>query len=267
MTELTPIILCADDFGLNAETSAGILQLLEMKRLSSVSCMSNSPAFSQYAPQLMAYKGQVKIGLHFNLTEGEWLSQQQQKGIPFSLLIARSYFRFLTSTQVTDELQSQLTRFKETLGFLPDYIDGHQHIHQFPVIRDAILKLHRQQLKESNVAIRSTYPTISDGTQIGKTMVLAILGGRTMRRRLQREGIKHNPYFSGVYSLSPTVPYRTYFRQWLQHAKPDTLIVCHPGLEGAQENAMSAVRFNEWNYFASEDFVEDCEEYKVQLSL
>mgnify|MGYP000073246266 CR=1 FL=1 len=38
------------------------------------------------------------------------------------------------------EWDAQWARFCEALGRAPRFVDGHQHVHQFPVIRDALLQ-------------------------------------------------------------------------------------------------------------------------------
>ena len=60
------IILCADDFGYNRETSLSIIELLTKQRLSATSCMTNMPNWQEQATQLKALSNSVDIGLHFN---------------------------------------------------------------------------------------------------------------------------------------------------------------------------------------------------------
>ncbi len=64
------IILCADDYGQNASISQAIVELLKLKCLSAVSCMTTSPHWFSQASWLLPYKDYVDIGLHFNLTHG-----------------------------------------------------------------------------------------------------------------------------------------------------------------------------------------------------
>ena len=39
------------------------------------------------------------------------------------------------------EIASQLRTFIDAFGRPPDFLDGHQHVHLFPQVRDAFLKV------------------------------------------------------------------------------------------------------------------------------
>ena len=39
------------------------------------------------------------------------------------------------------EIATQLTAFIDTFGHLPDFVDGHQHVHLVPQVRGALLKV------------------------------------------------------------------------------------------------------------------------------
>ena len=61
------IYLCADDYGMSIPINKGILQLLELKRLSAVSCASNFSEWKNTARDLKPFTTQINIGLHFNI--------------------------------------------------------------------------------------------------------------------------------------------------------------------------------------------------------
>ena len=42
---------------------------------------------------------------------------------------------------LVNEIAAQLRMFVHTFGRAPDFIDGHQHVHLFPQIRDAVLEV------------------------------------------------------------------------------------------------------------------------------
>ena len=66
------LALCADDYGLSAPVSRGILRLAAIQRLSHTSCIVNGSAWPALAGEL-AGSG-LQAGLHLNLTEGRPLS-------------------------------------------------------------------------------------------------------------------------------------------------------------------------------------------------
>ncbi len=265
MDEDKKIILCADDFGLNSGVSQGILKLVRLNRLSAVSCMVNAPEFLVQAPMLIALKDQVQIGLHFNLTEGYFLSRKKHACFSLNKLIVQTQSRLISPSLLADEFQAQLDKFIDIMGAYPEFIDGHQHVHQFPVIRTAILAVYKQRLKDRGIFLRSTYPALTLPPFRFKAAILAKTGGNKLQCLLKKEQIPHNAYFSGVYDFSPDTNYRVLFRQWLKRVKNNTLIMCHPSEGNDSDDVIAAARTLEMAYFLSEAFLEDCQEHQVHL--
>jgi predicted glycoside hydrolase/deacetylase ChbG (UPF0249 family) len=138
------IVLCADDFSLNEYVSLGIIDLIKHKRLSAVSCLVNSSNWTSHAGWLIPFVNHIDIGLHFNLTEGKSISSHtywhQGTFPPLKKLLIDGYLRRIPRDAVYHELQAQIDTFRHMMKRDPDFIDGHQHIHQFPLVRDILLK-------------------------------------------------------------------------------------------------------------------------------
>ncbi|AOW51043.1 TPA: ChbG/HpnK family deacetylase [Legionella pneumophila subsp. pneumophila] len=265
MSDLKNIFLCADDFGLNHGITQGILKMARLQRLSAVSCIVNASFFDVDAPDLLALKNGVRTGLHFNLTEGYFLSHPDKLCFGLRELLIRSHLGILNSRLISDELNTQLDHFIKVMGKLPDFIDGHQHIHQFPGIRRIIIDMYEQRLKGKSIFIRSTYPSVNMSGYQAKTKILGITGGKILSSQLKKTNIPHNPYFAGIYDFSDRTNYRSLFRQWLNNVPTNTLIMCHPG-ECENSDIIAAARARELNYFLSDEFMQDCEEYQVNLT-
>jgi predicted glycoside hydrolase/deacetylase ChbG (UPF0249 family) len=266
VSESKKAVLCADDFGLDSSVSRGILKLVHMERLSAVSCMTNMPDFVLHSEELYSLKKQVKMGFHFNLTEGYFLSTPSKRCFTLNELLIKSHLQSLKLSFIATEFLAQLDQFVALMRQLPDFIDGHQHVHQFPAIRRVILDLYQQRLQKSNTAIRSTWPSINVPNYQCKAKVLALTGGKALNRQLIKLGIPHNQYFSGIYSFAADTNYRDLFRSWLHLLKEDTLIMCHPGEGLGQQDNIAAARLLELNYFASDHFLNDCDEYSIRLA-
>lgn len=266
MIEFKTIVLCADDFGLNPGVSQGILKLVRMQRLSAVSCMVNMPDFALHAKDLLALQSQVQTGLHFNLTEGYLLSKPDKHCCSLNELLIKTHLRLIPSSFIAKEFNAQLDHYIKIMGDLPDFIDGHQHIHQFPVVRQVILELYEQRLRTNRTFIRSTYPAITLPQYQFKTRILAVTGGRTLSSKLTELGIPHNQYFSGIYDFAPDPNYRDLFRQWLSLAPSNTLIMCHPGEGRINTDVITQTRLLEMEYFLSDEFLNDCHEYQTHLA-
>ena len=61
------IVICGDDFGMNADIDEGMIALAGMGRLGAVSCLSLGPTFRANAARLAAQD--ADLGLHVNFTE------------------------------------------------------------------------------------------------------------------------------------------------------------------------------------------------------
>jgi len=266
MTALKKITLCADDFGFSPGVSEGLLNLGRKQRLSALSCMVNMPSFEPYAQELLSVSEQVQVGLHFNLTEGSLLSQPNKTCFSLSDLLLKTHLRTLTLSVIEQEFVAQLERFIELMGKWPDFIDGHQHVHQFPLIRNIMMHVYEQRLRPHSVWIRSTYPQISLPAYDWKGRVLAFTGGKALKETLKKHQIIHNECFAGVYDFSPTANYPHLFNQWLKVAPPNTLIMCHPGEGQEKKDAIALARLREMAYFSSEQFLEDCAVHQITLS-
>lgn len=259
------IILSADDFGLTPSVSQGILKLVQLQRLSAVSCMVNKSDFVSSAQDLLVFKSKVQVGLHFNLTDGVLLSDPQRSCFNLYELLIKTHLGLIKPLLIVNEFNAQLDLFIETMGCLPDFIDGHHHVHQFPVIRQIILDLYEQRLRQNRTYIRSTYPAISLPEYQLKTKVLALTGGRKLQLQLVQRGIPHNSYFSGIYDIADGTDYRGLFRRLLALVESNTLIMCHPDAMTYPDSIVPA-RLVELDYFSSDAFINDCNEFHVNLT-
>ena len=68
------LALCADDFGLAPGLSRGIARLAAARRLTAISCITNSPHWPDASGWLQGLPDTVDVGLHLNFTEGRPLS-------------------------------------------------------------------------------------------------------------------------------------------------------------------------------------------------
>ncbi len=247
------VVLCADDFAQNQAISQGVLHLVSMQRLSAVSCMTNSPYWQQLSSDLKKYQHQVAIGLHFNLT-------QNFPGLPapYSLkkLIIYSTLRMINKKTIKDIFEKQIDLFVKEIGRLPDFIDGHQHIHQFPMIRDIVLNF----AKENNCFVRLAKPENNNL----KSHIINLLGANTTLKKLTALKIKYNPSFSGVYDFNSN--YRQHFISFLNAISNNGFIMAHPGdLSDDPLDPIRHARVKELHYFESPDFLEDCKTNNIQI--
>lgn len=267
------IVLCADDYGQTSEISAGIVDLINKGRLSATSCLTNSSNWLKHANWLIPFRGKVDLGLHFNLTEGQPLSEQfrAKYGSIFGSLphlLAKSFLRQLDQSVIETELTAQLDRFEEALGRVPDFIDGHQHIHQFPVIRTALINVYERRLRLNNSYIRSTIDhDMSKSIKFDhKQWIIYLSGAKAFKQLLKARNILHNASFAGVYRFAKAPAYRGLFRCFLSQIGDKGLIMCHPGMKATQlSDKIMPARVCEYQYLASDSFLLDCEQHNVAI--
>lgn len=229
-------VLCADDFGMSESVSRAICSLLSEGRLSATSCMAIAPSWPEHAVWLRAVETQPDIGLHLTLTEYEPLGPMPHlaaNGILPTLpkLMSLALSRRLDRDEIARELHRQLDRFKAAFERPPDFIDGHQHVHQLPIIRDVVLDVLTHRL-EGKAYVRTCWDDpatiVRHGVSPAKTLLIAALGTR-FRRAVRSAGLMTNEYFRGVYAFSAGMDYPNVFARFLRDLRPGMLMMCHPG--------------------------------------
>ncbi len=275
------IILCADDYGLNSEVNNAINSLVRNGRLNAVSCMAVGNAFT--APALLEAVSEaplpVEIGLHLTLTEyaplGAMPKLTEEDMLPqVERLLIKSHLRQIDRSEIHLELERQFDAFETAFGRKPDFVDGHQHVQIFPVIRDEVVNLVVSRMGAAEAGsgwVRCCDSPASDLflSPNLRAMLLAAMS-RRHRARLARAGLRSNDRFYGVNTFDPAQSFRSLMQGWMRKVtrrKGHTLIMCHPGMPGSDPtDPIAARRPDEYSYLASADFVEDLERFEVALA-
>jgi predicted glycoside hydrolase/deacetylase ChbG (UPF0249 family) len=247
------IVLCADDYALHPLVDDAVEQLTRAARLSATSCMTTSPHWRASAPRLAALRPRLAVGLHFNLTEGHGGAHAAQA---LGAVLRRAYARQVPRGEALAAWRTQLDAFEQAMGTPPDFIDGHQHVHQLPGLRDAMLaELQARYAPHERPWVRSTAPA-GGLWRSPKAAVIALLGGWAATRRWQRAGVATNRGFGGVYGFdaADAQAYGAQMAQWLPHMAHGGLLMCHPATDVVQGDAIGAQRPIEFAYLMSQDF-------------
>jgi len=247
------IVLCADDYAMHPLVDDAVVQLANAGRLSATSCMSTSPLWPAAAPRLVPLRPRLAVGLHFNLTEGHGGAHPAQA---LGAVIRQAYARQMSVMELRDRWREQLDAFEQALRTPPDFIDGHQHVHQLPRVRDALLaELQARYAQHERPWVRSTAPA-GRLWRHPKAAIIALLGGWTATRRLQRAGETVNHGFGGVYGFDApdATSYGKQMAQWLPHLPEGGLLMCHPATAVVLGDTIGAQRPVEFAYLMSEAF-------------
>lgn len=237
---------CADDFGLHPYIDEAVLQLAASDRLQATSCLVNGASFVTQA-QALRQSG-LQTGLHLNFTEH--LSHTIIQA-PLSVLMRQAWLRQLDARKVEHQIQQQWDRFTHVMGRIPDFVDGHQHVHQFPVIREALFRvLHQVASTARRPWIRSTRPGSLRGLPLSqqfKAHSIFRLGATALGQLASQYGFLTNARFFGVYDFQGgAAAYAAYIAVWKKYAQVGDLIMCHPACAPVPGDVLGTQRVAEF---------------------
>jgi chitin disaccharide deacetylase len=251
------IVLCADDYGLSPGVNGAIRELLNMRRLSATSCMVMFPEFATEGPRLRPFLDQVDIGLHFTLTGGRLRS-----------VLIGGWLRQLDPEIIREELERQLDAFARSIGRPPAYIDGHQHVHLLPHVREAVV----DAAQRVGAYVRLTREPI-DRSMFKRPApcdsVYLSWASRPLARLASQRGVRTNTGFRGVRRFKAREPFRGLFRAMIEAAANGTIVMCHPGRVDETRKIRDPIhwpREEEFAYLTSDEFPRDLKSVGLQLA-
>lgn len=240
---MTPLVICADDFGYDAAVDDGIGALVDAGRVTATSCLVLSPHWSEGAPRARALRGKADVGLHLDLTEFP-----QPASLPGLLVAGR--LGLLRAARVRERVASQLSRFEDTVGAPPDYVDGHQHVHQLPAVARALVDELRRRYGNALPWMRVSQPAVQDL----KGRIIAATGASGLRRRLDAAGIRHNARLLGIYDFGPSPPWLEHAAKWLHDARAGDALMVHPASGPVAGDPLADARQREFQALGSAEF-------------
>ena len=267
---LTPIVICADDYGLSDGVSAAIEELIQRGRLSATGAMTGLPGWKRRAAGLKALVARhpADIGLHLTLTGQRPLTPARGLARDGRLpeigpLVLRALAGALPREALAEELRAQLDAFEDEWGAPPDFIDGHQHAHALPGIREIVIAEMTARYGGRLPWLRNCTEPASWARQrrlgLRKALVVGTLAAGSALRAA-RAGIACNDSFRGLYGFTSEPPYHEVFRASLAGPGERVLVHCHPGHVDAELRRLDPLlepRAREYAYLSSEACGED----------
>lgn len=231
---MTTIIMTADDYAQSAAIDTGILNLVSMGSVTAFSCLTLSPRWSEAALQITPQiKQTADIGLHLDFTQ-----YTQPLRHDLTTLIVKTTFRHLDTAAIRQAIHTQLDAFEQALGMPPDYIDGHQHVHQLPQIREVLIEVLLARYATRLPWLRIAKPPLADGF---KGMVIRLLGASALQRLAVKHHMRYSNMLLGVYGFNTSAAdYLRKLHGWLQTAQAihaPVAMMCHPALEALPKEA------------------------------
>lgn len=264
------LLVCADDFGFGPGIDRAIAELAACGRIGAFSCLTNFTRWSEAGAGVAGLRAAALAGLHLNLSEGAPASRSLAARWPvlpaLPRLVAAAHLRRLPLAALADEIDAQWRAFERAAGVAPDFIDGHQHVHHLPGIRELVLA----RAAAAGIPVRSTGRVAGPGDPL-KRWLIERTGGRALARRAVRARVAANAVLLGAYGFDGD--YRERMRGWLA-ALParGALLFCHPGLPpgtgeaDALPDPIAPARQREFAYLSSDAFARDLADAGVVLS-
>jgi len=266
---LKRVVLCADDYALNAPVSEGIVNLARAQRLSATSVMVLSPRWQRDAPALRELRGAIDVGLHLDWTSE--YAQQAGHGRGLGAVMWQSLRGGLQPEAVRDAIERQLDAFEHHWLAPPDHVDGHQHVQQFAGVREVLLDVMQQRY--GTLAQRPWLRVSKVAQSDFKSRIISWMGSSSLLHWAQQQRWPVASPLSGAYAFDGDVSdYAARMQGWMKNLPVTSgtdalpIIMCHPALYPQADDAIGAARAREYQYFTSPDFGLHLKHFGVQLS-
>lgn len=272
-----PIWLCADDYGISKSVSKAIRDLVVRGRLNATSVMVLAPTFDRSEAAslnvLNAGATRVAIGLHVTLTvpfqpmSVGFRPTHSGAFLPLDQMFLRGALRLLDRELLALEIATQLQAFVTLFGRTPDFVDGHQHVHLFPQVRDALLGVVKEVAPKTWV--RQCGRVHSPHFLADKKGAVLDWLSRKFKARADACGIATNPAFAGTYDFLPTADFARLFPGFLDRLPAGSVVMCHPGQVDAELvrlDPLTDLREREYAFLASDEFPELLRSYGLKLA-
>jgi len=258
------VVLCADDYALNAPVSQGIVALAVLGRLSATSVMSLSPRWAEDVMALRDVRERLDVGLHLDWTSR--FAADAGHGSGLGVVMARAALRMYDQAAIEAEIERQLDAFEAHWQAAPDHIDGHQHVQQFAVFRHALAAV---LMRRYGHTPQRPWLRVSQVAQPGlKAKVITAMGARGLQQWAQQNAWPSVGPLLGAYGFDGSMDdYALLMQSWLAALPQDkpALIMCHPAVSAQADDAIGAARKREFAYLASHDFVQHLFDAGVRL--
>ena len=268
ITKNKKLIICADDFGIAKNINTAIYELAQKKRISAISCIISSEANRLEFAHLRSCKNQF-LGLHFNLTHtafNDALKKQPSPEQSILNLYGSVLKNNFSQKKIEIEFEKQWNLFCDLVQSEPDYLDSHHHVHQFPIISDAILNVLGRTKLKPNFFIRNTANSAQLDSLFIKKALLNFLGKR-LQKKLRKINIDTNKNFTGFYDYSNMKMNFNILSSFLHNASDDTLMMVHPSLGDTPElnDLMQLSRQSEYDLLMTSEFMDLIKQFGFEI--
>lgn len=258
------VIVCADDFAVNASASLGIAKLAHLGRLSATSAMVLSPRWAQDVALLQDLRGRIDVGLHLDWTSEFAVSAGH--GMPLARAMRRALLGGFNPAQAQAVIERQLDLFEAQWHEPPDFVDGHQHVQQFAGIRGALvavlLRRYGTQAVKPYLRISRAPPGMADM----KSRVIAWMGANALESMAGSAYLTASRGLFGIYDFQGNqLRFAGLMVHWLARAPAGAILMCHPAQAAEPGDEIGMARAQEFAYLASDEFDQALQQAGVEV--
>jgi chitin disaccharide deacetylase len=259
------VIINADDYAMDEGVDAAVLTLARQGVVTATSAMVLSPRWPDAGRRLADVP--VSRGLHLDLTSPFAEAGHAGLARPLARLMAAAYGGQLDRSAVRRAIDGQLDRFEAVTHAPPDFVDGHQHVHQLPGIRAELIAALRDRFGQASRAIALRVCAARRWRGL-KAFIIEHTGACAFAALAGARAHPMNSDFAGVYGFSPRADLAGLWRGWLaglQGERP--LVMCHVAGDRAAAgfpDGIRAARVNEMKWLGSPAFEDLCAELGIK---
>lgn len=278
------LVVVADDIGIGPDTTTGILQLASRGIVAGSALLVNSPYAGDAVRRWRLQGSCLEMGWHPNLTLDTPVSPAknvrslvQFDGTfwPLGPFLRRWFLGLLDPTEIEQEWRAQLDRFRELVGFVPTFVNCHQHIGLFAPIGDILLRLlselptrpYLRRVQEPWAVVRRLA-----GARVKRVFLNCL--GRRLSRKQKAQGFPGNDWLAGITNPACVLDPQ-FFARWLEAMPGDVVeLMCHPGqfdptLVGRDcsvEDGLQQQRINELRWLSDPAFLDSVNAANFRLA-
>ncbi|MGE0034953.1 MAG: ChbG/HpnK family deacetylase [Xanthobacteraceae bacterium] len=259
------IVLCADDYGISPAVNVAIRDLIVRGRLNATSVMVTAPGFNRFEAAalgaLNASARRAAIGLHFTLTapfrplSRGFAPLRDGSFLPLGGTLMAALLGRFGADALAAEVRAQIAAFRSAFGRAPDFIDGHQHVHIFPQVGEAVLTVAKEEAPGAWLRQCGRVTTAAPWTN-PKAFLLDVLS-RRFRERAAALGVRTNPAFAGAYAFRDDADFAVMFPGFLDGLPDGSVVMCHPGFvddELKRLDPLTTLREREYAFLGGDAF-------------
>lgn len=259
------LILCADDFCVNASASLGIARLAAMGRISATSAMVLSPRWPGDVALLQDLRGNIDVGLHLDWTSE--FAQAAGHGLSLPAAMLKAVLGGFDPAAARTVIERQFDLFEAHWKAAPDFVDGHQHVQQFAGIREPLLQAMTRRYASQKSGLPYLRVSRAPGAAADlKSRVISAMGASAIIKIACHAGVTCATALFGIYDFAGNeARYGHLMQGWLRAAPAGAIIMCHPAQAGEPDDVIGMARAQEFAYLVGGDFPAALKRERVQL--